>query len=137
MTDTPNGILKRADDGRLKRLIKIQLSNDRIRQVDAILRNVTEKGAGIRLSTELVPGEKVLIEMKNVDPFFGTVAWWTNNRAGLEFNEIVDPTLLIVRTIGKADAEGIFRSPNGFHVFDRFKPSDHPNRPAIKPRRRD
>ena len=135
IADSSNSIAKRTNNDRLKRLIKIQLSNDRIHRVDAILRNVTEKGAGIELQVELQPGEQVLITMKNVEPFFSRVAWWNNNRAGLEFDGIIDPSLLTVRTNSGIEGEGLFRSPKGFHVFDRFKPTSEPKRPALKPRK--
>lgn len=135
IADTSNSVAKRANNDRLKRLIKIQLSNDRIHRVDAILRNVTEKGAGIELQVELQPGEQVLITMKNVEPFFSKVAWWNNNRAGLEFDGIVAPSLLTVRTNGSIEGEGLFKSHNGFHVFDRFKPTSELKRPALKPRK--
>ena len=49
VTDTPNNFEKRSINDRAKRLIKIKVSNDRIQHVDAILRNVTERGIGIEL----------------------------------------------------------------------------------------
>ena len=121
---TSNRVAKRTNNDRLKRLIKIQLSKDRIHRVDAILRNVTEKGAGIELQVELQPGEQILITMKNGESFFSRVAWWNNNRAGLEFDGVIDPSLLTVRTNSGIEGEGLFRSPNGFHVFDRHHTAD-------------
>jgi hypothetical protein len=99
------------------------------------LRNVTDKGAGIGLQTELEQGEKVLITIKDLEPFFATVAWCKQNRAGLEFDKLFDPSLLTVRNGEKHEGDGIFDSANGYHVFDRFKPASDFKRPALKPRK--
>ena len=133
--DTPNDTGKRSTNVRPKRLIKLQLSNDRILQVDAILRNVTERGAGIELQTKLDQGEKVLITIRNLEPFWGTVTWSKQHRAGLEFDELIDPSLLTIKNGNLVEGEGIFSAANGYHVFDRFKPMSDIKRPAVKPRK--
>lgn len=135
ITDTPNKIAKRLLTDRPKRLIKIQLSNDRIHQIDAMLRNVTEKGVGIELQTDLEPGEKIFITIKNLEPFSCTVAWSKQNRAGLEFDKPLDPSLVTIKNSHKVEGEGVFNSPDGYHVFHRFKPLSDIKRPAVKPRK--
>ena len=133
--NNPDNIAKRSNDYRSTRLIKIQISNDRILQVDAILRNATEMGAGIELNGDLVQGEKVAIRVKNLEPISGTVAWSKQNRAGLQFDEPVDPSLLTIKSSHKVEGEGIFTSADGYHVFDRFKPVSDIKRPPMKPRK--
>lgn len=133
--ETPNNPAKRLISERPKRLIKIQISNDRISNVDAILRNVTERGAGIELQTELEQGEKVLITIKNLEPFFGTVAWSKQHRAGLEFDALIDPSMLTIKNSTQIEGEGVFASGSGYHVFDRFKPVSDIKRPAVKLRK--
>ena len=126
---------KRSIISRSKRLIKIQISNERISQVEAILRNVTETGAGIQLPTELEQGEKVWITIKPLEPISGTVAWSKQHLAGLEFDELIDLSLLKLKNFPQFEGEGIFKSANGYHVFDRFKPVYDIKRPALKPRK--
>ncbi len=135
MTDTPNIATKRSNGDRPKRLIKIQISNDRIREVDAILRNATDMGAGIELQTKLEAGEKVLITMKNLQPLQCTVAWSKQHQAGLEFDEHIDPSLLTIKNSHKVEVEGVFNGADGFHVFDRFRPVSAIKRPPVKPRK--
>jgi hypothetical protein len=96
------------------------------------LRNITERGAGIRLHTQLKLGEKVLITIKDIEPFFAAVVWWEQNRAGLKFEELFDPSLLIIKSSGMVEVEGIYKSDNGYHVFDRFKPVSDFKRPGVK-----
>ena len=134
-SDAPSNTAKRSVNDRPKRLIKIQISNDRIREVDAILRNVTERGAGIELQTELEPGEKVLITVRDLEPIGGTVAWSKQNRAGLEFDALIDPSMLTIKNSTWVDVEGVFASGSGYHVFDRFKPVSDMKRPAVKLRK--
>ncbi len=96
---------------------------------------MTERGAGIELQTELKPGEKVLITIKNLEPFFGTVAWSKQHRAGLEFDALIDPSMLTIKNSTWIDGEGVFASESGYHVFDRFKPVSDMKRPAVKLRK--
>lgn len=126
---------KRSKISRSKRLFKIQISNERISQVDAILRNVTETGAGIQMQTELERGERVWITIKPLEPISGTVAWSKQHLAGLEFDELIDLSLLNFRNVPQSEGEGLFKSANGYHVFDRFKPVYDIKRPALKPRK--
>lgn len=115
--------------------MKIQISNDRIHEVDAILRNVTERGAGIELQTELEQGEKVLMTIKNLEPFLGTVAWSKQYRAGIQFDAPIDPAMLTIKSNTRIEGEGVFASGSGYHVFDRFKPVSDIRRPPVKLRK--
>lgn len=135
ITDTPDNFAKRSINDRAKRLMKIQISNDRIRHVDAILRNVTERGMGIELQTALEEGEKVVIKIKNLEPILGTVAWSKEYRSGVIFNEFIDPLLLTVKNSGQFEAEGIYNGASGYHVFNRFEPVSGIKRPAVRARK--
>lgn len=92
-------------------------------------------GAGIELKTELQQGERVSIKIKNLEPFSGTVAWSRNHRAGLEFDEPIDPSQLTIKNNVQVTGEGMFKSADGYHVFDRFKPVPDLKRPPLKPRK--
>lgn len=135
IADPPVDTDKRSNSNRPKRLIKIHISNERISQVDAILRNVTERGAGIELQTELEQGERVWITIKTIQPISGTVAWSKQHKAGLQFDEPIDLSMLKIRDIPRVEGEGIFKGANGYHVFDRFDPISEMKRPALKPRK--
>ncbi len=134
VTDTSNNFEKRSVNDRAKRLIKIQVSNDRIQHVDAILRNVTERGIGIELQKPLQEGEKVSIQIRNLEPILGTVAWSKEQRSGVIFDAYIDPSLLTVKNSGQDQVEGIFNGADGYHVFNRFKPVSGIRRPALKAR---
>lgn len=116
-------------------MIKIQISNERIGKVDAILRNLTERGAGIEVQTDLKEGERVWISMKNLEPFCGTVAWSKQQKTGLQFDDPIDLTLLKITNTQQIVGEGIFNSAEGYHVFDRYKPVSDIKRPPLKPRK--
>lgn len=90
---------------------------------------------GIELQTELAQGERVLITIKNLEPFFGTVAWSKKPRAGLAFDELIAPSLLTNKNGWQVEGDGISNKPDGYHVFDRFKPVSDMKRPAVKPRK--
>lgn len=135
VTDTPSDFEKRSIHDRASRLIKIQISNDRIHHVDAILRNVTEKGIGIELQRPLQEGEKISIQIRNLEPISGTVAWSKDHRSGLLFDESIDPSLLTVKKSGQSQAEGIYNGMNSYHVFNRFNPMSGTKRPALKARK--
>lgn len=135
INDTPNSFAKRSINDRAKRLIKIQISNDRIEHVDAILRNVTERGIGIELQKPLQEGEKVSIKIRNLEPISGTVAWSKEHRSGLLFDESINPSLLTVKNSGQSQVEGIYNGTNSYHVFNRFEPMSGIKRPALKARK--
>lgn len=135
VTDTPNNVEKRSIHDRASRLIKIQISNDRIEHADAILRNVTAKGIGIELPRALQEGEKVSIQIRNLEPISSTVAWSKDHRSGLLFDEPIDPSLLTVKKSGQSQVEGIYNGANSYHVFNRFNPMSGIKRPALKARK--
>lgn len=111
------------------------ISNDRILQVDAILRNVTDKGIGIELDTALEQGEKVLITIKDLESFLCIVAWSKQFSAGLVFDAPLNPSRLTIKNSHKVEGEGVFKGADGYHVFDRFKPVSAIKRPAVRPRK--
>lgn len=132
MTDTPGTATKRSNDDRTRRFMKIQISNDRIGEVDAILRNATDMGAGVKLQAPLKKGEKVLITIKDLEPLMCKVAWSKQEQAGLRFEKPVEPSLLTVRNTRQVKGEGMFCGAEGYHVFDRFQPINDFKRPALK-----
>jgi hypothetical protein len=101
------------------RLVKLQLSNARIGNCTATIRNITENGAGIKSETQLMTGEAVKIAIGNFEPIGAVVRWYKQGSAGLEFETPFDVKLLQFNK--SHEAEGIYKSKDGYQVFDRFK----------------
>jgi hypothetical protein len=115
------------------RLVKLNLFNGRIGNCTATIRNITENGAGIKTETQLMTGEHVTITIRNFEPIGATVRWYTLGRAGLEFEEPFDIKLLQFNKTH--EAEGIYRSKDGYQVFDRYKSHSDFRRPGFRSRR--
>jgi len=65
------------------------------------VRNVSATGLMAEGTTGAVVGEKVLLELRNVGPVEGMVAWVQGNRFGVAFTQTINPSLL------RSPAEGI------------------------------
>lgn len=128
--ENSNNLPKRTE--RSYRLVKVQLSNGRVGAVDAMLRNITESGAGLKVQTQFMTREEVTVTIKDIVPFVATVRWFKLGQVGLEFAEPFDLSLLKFNKTH--EAEGIYKSKDGYHVFTRFKAPTDFRRPGLKDR---
>ncbi|AMO72044.1 hypothetical protein AZE99_09460 [Sphingorhabdus sp. M41] len=124
---------QRSRPQRHARLVKLQLFNDRIGNCTATIRNITEKGAGIKTETQLITGESLIITIGGFEPINTVVRWYKLGSAGLEFETPFDIKLLQFNK--SHEAEGIYKCKDGYQVFDRFKPHSDFRRPGMRSRR--
>jgi hypothetical protein len=128
MSDDKNESQKTREQ-RSTRLVKLELSNDRVGNMTATIRNITRNGAGIKTDTQLMAGESVTISIAHLDPFAAIVRWYKLGSAGLEFEKPFDLELLQFNKTH--EGEGIYKNTPGYRVFDRFKSNADFRRPGL------
>ncbi|CAN5261800.1 hypothetical protein BH09PSE3_BH09PSE3_05770 [soil metagenome] len=86
------------------------------------VRNLSNGGMMIDGNARLVPGQSVETDLRGIGPVSGIVAWVEAGRAGVAFDDMVDPKLARYQ-VGTAQDPAITKAPV---IYDR--------RPGLKPR---
>lgn len=63
------------------------------RKLDVRVRNVSAGGMMVDMAGKRETGAALTVELKNIGEVRGTVAWSTENRMGISFDEEIDPQL--------------------------------------------
>ena len=84
---------------------KITIGNS-LAAVSTVIRNLSPGGVMIDCPTGLKKDQRVTTHLRNVGEVGGTVCWVHNGRAGVMFDEQIDPED-VRRTVGKPKPEGV------------------------------
>jgi hypothetical protein len=85
------------------------------------VRNLSNGGMMIDGNTQLVPGQAVSTDLRGIGPVTGMIAWVEAGRAGVAFDDMVDPKMARSPSVGSETP--VVKAPK---IVDR--------RPGLKPR---
>ncbi|MBC2777488.1 PilZ domain-containing protein [Parasphingopyxis sp. GrpM-11] len=106
-------------------MTKTELRGERGTLGNARVRNLSSKGLGGVTDAHLEPGEAISILLRGVGSVSGHVAWVKGDKFGMEFDEMID-----VDHVSMPDTDMLVAA-EGFHVADRFQPSEDYKRPGF------
>ncbi|UVO53442.1 PilZ domain-containing protein [Sphingomonas sp. SUN039] len=77
------------------------------------VRNLSAGGMMIDVANDPVPGTPVVAELRGIGEIDGRIAWASPGRAGVAFDEDIDPRLARATTSTKIDLPDYLKAPVG------------------------
>jgi len=113
---------------RERKLAKIKLVSRRFGAIDAIVSNVSRKGARIRTDSEMMVHDLVFFRFRENDPVHAKVCWKEGQFCGLQFDDEFDTGHIVLNQ--NYLPEGVYRENARYSAFDRFKAIEAEQRPV-------
>lgn len=95
LADTPPGPPQRRSEERFLSLLRVGTLLVEGRRELCLIRNISAGGMMIRVYSEISPGTRVAVELKEGDPVSGKVLWVEHDLLGMNFDQRIDILSLI------------------------------------------
>jgi hypothetical protein len=87
------GFSQRLHD-RQRRLLKAKMLHPRLGMVEILVRDVSEQGIGGKCTSDIGPGDQVVIYLADCPGAVGTIAWRNGQAFGVRLNDAIDPSVV-------------------------------------------